>query len=338
MERQKKSRWLIVASHICHNLLFEFRSRLGKIRTVHGATHLAWKPEQSVRYIQRVFSDYHSFGNITDRELAGARVLEVGPGDNLGVALLFIAHGAEQVVCLDKFYSERNAAQEAAIYSSLRESLEPIQRERFDTAVKLGNSCCQIDPERVRLICGTGLEDSGSLFEAESFDMIVSRAVLMEIHYPGKAFASMDRLLRPGGILLHKVAPLNDYRMFRANGYHPLEFLTVPQFLYNKMAAGSGKPNRRLLGYYHDELARRHYEASFPIVKLLGSDEEYGPGVTSVPYGSRQHARAAALVKEIRPRLSRSFRAAPDEQLMIEDMFIVARKMQQSARTGTAAR
>ncbi|MGI8731735.1 MAG: hypothetical protein ACR2LM_00335 [Pyrinomonadaceae bacterium] len=44
------------------------------------------------------------------------KVFELGFGDNVGVALKFIAAGATKVVCLDKFYSKRNLEQQRKIY------------------------------------------------------------------------------------------------------------------------------------------------------------------------------------------------------------------------------
>jgi SAM-dependent methyltransferase len=333
----RKPKWAIVGSHLFHNFLMEARARFGFVKTDHGATHLNWSTEESVRYIRQVFADYETYGGLDTTVLHGARVLEIGPGDNLGVALLFIAHGAAEVVCLDKFFSRRETDQQIRIYRALRNTLNDQQKERFDSAVQL-NDDLRFFPSRVRLVCGTGIEEADQAFPPGSFDLIVSRAVLMEVHNPDRAFAVMDRVLAPGGFSIHKVSPLNDYRMFRGNGYHPLEFLTVPEGLYCRMAAGSGKPNRRLRSYYERRLTELGYATSIQVAKVLGSSELLPPGTISIARGTEAHRQALAIANEIRPRLCERFRSSSDDDLIAEDLFVVGRKLSSGARVLTHTR
>ena len=67
--------------------------------------------------------------------------------------------------------------------------------------------------------------------------------------YTVEALAAYLDHLRPGGYLLHKI-DLRDYGMFTKYGYHPLEFLTVPDFVYRQMVESAGQPNRYLVDYY----------------------------------------------------------------------------------------
>jgi len=149
--------------------------------------------------------------------------------------------------------------------------------------------------------------------------------VLMEIANPDRALEVMDKLLRPGGFSLHKVAPLNDYRIFRQHGYHPLEFLTIPDFFYHHMVSGSGKPNRRLRNYYQSRFKCPQYETTLHTVALLGASGT--PGSNDRHNGMDDYNRALQLLQEIRPRLPKSYQDLPDEELLIEDIFIVARKI-----------
>ena len=50
--------------------------------------------------------------------------MEIGHGDNLGVALRFLAAGAAEVICLDKFYSKRDPERQREIYLALRAQLD----------------------------------------------------------------------------------------------------------------------------------------------------------------------------------------------------------------------
>ena len=81
----------------------QVRYRTGLKAHQSGATHSRHSPEQGANYVASVFRDYLDAGGLSVADLQGASVLEVGPGDNLGVAALFAAAGAKKVVCLDRF-------------------------------------------------------------------------------------------------------------------------------------------------------------------------------------------------------------------------------------------
>jgi hypothetical protein len=52
--------------------------------------------------IDSTFARYEHYLS-ADLDLHGKHVLEIGPGHNVGVALRFVAAGADQVVAVDKF-------------------------------------------------------------------------------------------------------------------------------------------------------------------------------------------------------------------------------------------
>ena len=58
-------------------------------------------------YFKQCFEEYFQVLQVAPREigryLARKRVLEYGPGDLPGVALLMVAHGAESATCVDRF-------------------------------------------------------------------------------------------------------------------------------------------------------------------------------------------------------------------------------------------
>ncbi|MEO7274383.1 MAG: hypothetical protein ABI211_20500, partial [Vicinamibacterales bacterium] len=85
-----------------HYLATQVAFRTGLKRHQSGAVHGGWDVERTRAYDQEVFDDYLHYGQIPREALAGIRVLEIGPGANLGVALLFIAHGAREVICVDR--------------------------------------------------------------------------------------------------------------------------------------------------------------------------------------------------------------------------------------------
>jgi SAM-dependent methyltransferase len=317
-------RWKIVASHIAHNYVMKIRARLAH-ETRHGATHENWSVDRSVAYVWEVFTDYLAYGELTPETLAGKTVLEVGPGDNLGVALLFIAAGAERVYALDKFRTQRNEVKEREVYQALRKRLTGPELARFDSAIDL-SSGVQFRGDKIQYVCGCGVEEAEAKLGRHAVDLIVSRAVMMELPDSASAFATMDRILRSGGYIVHKIAPLHDYQLFRQSGFHPLEFLTIPACLYRRMVSDSGKPNRKLVDFYRATMNHLGYSSRFHITHVLSSEVKMPPGsdLSNCPADMCRQARA--LIEAIRPRLDRPFRHLPTADLMIQDFFLTARK------------
>ncbi|MDQ6652919.1 MAG: methyltransferase domain-containing protein, partial [Acidobacteriota bacterium] len=188
----------------------------------------------------------------------------------MGVALRFLAAGAARVVCVDKFYSRRDVAHEREIYSALRERLSADEKHRFDEAINIANGI-NFDAARLSCINGLDLEAAAEQLsrQEESFNLIISRAVVEEIYEPDNFLLAADKVLAPGGLMLHKI-DLSDYGIFSEGGMHPLTFLTIPKWIYRLMATDSGIPNRKLIGYYRKQMAVLDYETKFLVTSVLG--------------------------------------------------------------------
>ena len=268
--------------------------------------------EQAVDYVESAFATILDHAGLTPGELAGAQVLELGPGDNLGLALRFLAAGAESVVTLDKFAVPRNAAHERAIYDELVSRLAAGERERAEAALAAGG----LDPARLRPVTSLSIEEAVGELEPESFDLIVSVAVLEHVYDPDAALRAMDRLLRPDGRMLHQI-DFRDHTMFTAAGSHPLTFLTISPRIWRLMTRHTGRPNRRLVGWWRDRLAALGYDVRVTVTDVL-PELERGEGIAA-----------------IRPRLSREFRDLPDRELSTAGAFVAAGKGPQAVLRNT---
>jgi len=320
----RRSKTAIIIYKIFDNRRLRNRAQAGDIETIHGATHINQSVEKSIAYIEKQFADYIRYARLSPESLSGIRILELGPGDNLGVALKFLAAGAESVVCLDRFYAKRNAQHEAEIYKTLRDRLNPEERSRFDAAVSL-NSKVQFNSKRLQVYYGASLDGVADKLAKDfgGFDLIVSCAVLEEIYDLNPAFAAMDRLLSRGGSLVH-IVDLGDYGMFRDQGMHPLTFLTIPEVIYRRMASDSGLPNRKRLGYYIEKMKKLGYQSKFFITSVLPNGRlepapEYAPGGFKLD---------SNLVASIRSKLANQFKDLHEEELLIDGMLLVAQKPQ----------
>ena len=315
----RRSKTAIIIYKVFDNRRLRKRVASGDIETTHGSTHLNQSVANSLAYIEKQFADYINYAGLT---LQGKRILELGPGDNLGVALKFLAAGAASVVCLDRFYSKRDTEHEREIYNALRERLTGEEQGRFDEAVTLTDDV-QFNQQKLQSVYGVSLEEfAGKLaHDHEKFDLILSCAVLEEIYDLGPVFSAMDRLLAPGGSLVH-VIDLGDYGMFRNQGMHPLTFLTISEPIYKRMASDSGLPNRKRLRYYVEKMKELGYQSKFFVTSVLPTGRlepaaEYAPG---------RFNNDSNLVAEIRNKLASDFRNLDEEQLLIDGVLLVATK------------
>ncbi|MEA2431501.1 MAG: hypothetical protein QOI19_1974 [Thermoleophilaceae bacterium] len=278
--------------------------------------------EDAVGYIQRSFDHLLMRARLEPEAFRDAAVMELGPGDNLGLALRFLAAGAEKVVAVDRFFPARDPAHELALYAALRATLTAEERTRFDDAVELKDEP-SFNPNRLKLIQGVGIESMPPGCEPETFDFIVSIAVLEHVENNDKAFETMDRLLKPGGVMLHQV-DLSDHGIFTGAGGPPLRFLTVPDFLWRAMISNIGGPNRQMIDFYRRTLDRLGYDRTLMPMRLAGeyqdldgAEEDISPFVTT---------EVLSRVQEVRPKLRKRYASATDKDLLVSGIFIAARK------------
>lgn len=318
-----RSKTLIILHRIVDNWRRRRAFQAGQTTTAYGSTHEFWSLEKSVNYINRVYREYLEYAGLTPEAFRDRNVLEVGPGDNFGVALRFIADGAAKVVSLDKFYSERNDEQQTRIYRELRKQLRPEQTAVFDESIRLEGGV-ELNKARIEYIYGHGIEEADKILEPESFHFIVSRAVLHNVYDIERGFDAMDRLLAPGGYMAHKI-DCSDENMFSSRGMHPLTFLTIPESIYRLMAKDSGKPNRRLINDYRDLMRKRGYDAKLFASAIVGvgplprAKEKIERGVD---YGNG----TVQLIEEIRSKLALPYRTLAEEDLAVAGIFLVAQK------------
>jgi SAM-dependent methyltransferase len=317
----KRSRAAVIAARIAKDRVAALGMRLRVPIKRQGATHRGLPVARSLEYIDEVFSDYLRYSELGESELAGASVLELGPGDNFGVALRLIGAGAERVTTLDRFITWRDPEQQQRIHQALIASLPAQQAERARAALS-PTSEFGVDPSRIRVLQGVAAENAPSSLGDAGFDLIVSRAVLEHVNDLAGAFSAMDRMLAPNGVMAHKV-DLRDHGLFTHGGHNPLTFLTIGDRVYRWMGEHSGLPNRCLSDRYRAELARRDYEARILVTHVIGHEPDVVPHPEQL--GEALLAPAREMIAEIRPRLLPRFRALSDEDLATAGIFLIIR-------------
>lgn len=184
-------------------------------------------------YAEQLNMDEAAFGAF----LKGKVVLEYGPGDILGVALLLYAHGAASVRCVDRFPLERISATNAEVYTALIESLQGEARARARSAfVQEGQPESGFAPDKVQY----AISRDGLAKEPAAYDLVLSRAVLEHVNRLDLTLADIATSMRPDGISVHCV----DLRSHGLDRRKPLDFLSWSDLAYGLMYSSKGFPNR----------------------------------------------------------------------------------------------
>ena len=278
--------------------------------------------EEAVHYTQEVFEDYLCYGNLSLEKIKGLRVLELGPGEHLGVALLFAAYGAEKVVCLDKFRFLHEASFQQELYQFLRATLPSECLAAYDAALEGLQQAGGV----IEAYFDAPMEAFPSeLLEGKPFDLLLSRVVLEYSKLIEETFAQMDRVLKPGGMMLHKI-DMRDDGLFTGEGLHPLTFLTIPSAMYRLMTGSSYRPNRWRAGHYKNLCDLYGYKSHVYVTILSGAEQQIIPHVLWADVEEEQKAAAFAVVQGISPRLAAEFKHRPSIDLAVSGLFLSALK------------
>jgi len=250
-------------------------------------------------YFFRCFADYiDQIGLSIDQSeeyLRGKKVLEYGPGDILGVALLMYAYGAECVHCVDRFPIEKKSPNNLQVYQFLLDSIDDGKRERGKQAFKVtGRVDSGFNPNAITYsVTPDGLAPNG-----HKYDLIISRAVLEHVNNLESTIKNIRRVLKRGGISIHQV----DLKSHGLDRYQTFDFLTWPEFLYRSMYSHKGYPNRWRIDKYR-ELVEKSGLSCNKLVPL-GKLEEEKIGI-------------------IKPRLAKQFRHLTPEELSWLEFWMV---------------
>ncbi len=258
--------------------------------------------EQAVEYFERCFSEYFEILGVAPSDieswLKGKTIVEYGPGDIPGVALLMVARGAAKVICVDRFPLVSMGPKNVEVLKQLMARLDPVAAQR-------AASCFSVPADPARGFDSRRLEyavrPSGLLGMSDVADMVISRAVLEHVNDLLATFRDMDQALRGDGIAIHLI-DLKSHGLHRRN---PLDFLTWPAVLWRWMYSHKGVPNRWRVDRYREVLSQTRLKTRSmqPTAKL---DQ--------------------TVIGEVRPRLAMPFKQVSDDDLSWQGFWLVCQK------------
>jgi hypothetical protein len=303
--------------------------RLGLRRHRSGSTGFHLSLDGALDYICRVAHDYVQYGAGGDaRRLEGKDVLEIGPGDNLGVALMLLSMGAESVTSIDGFAPQSDEQKNRRIYAALHERMTPDQRQRVAGTLIQDGAGMRIAGTRVRAFYNCPIENTHEALQAERYGIIVSRAVLEHLADIRQGWATMVRTLQPDGEMWHKV-DFRSHCLF--DGIHPLYFLTIPETLWNLISRPDPTLNRARLPVYRELIDRDFMSSTIYFTEVVGRTEFQPHSETLIP-NLHFDDRQLSLLQAIRPRLQEPFRNYSDEELMVSGIFLISRQKRRRAQ------
>lgn len=259
-------------------------------------------PADIAAYFRRCIEDYLVFANLSadpaDAVFLDKSIVEYGPGDFPGVAILLIAHGAAKVWCVDRFPMVRLSEKNLQVWHALWAGMDDRQRQRARAALRdPQDPAAGFRPEAIEYV----VRPHGFCGLDRAADLVLSRAVLEHVDDLAGTFDDMLRALKPGGQAWHQV-DLKSHGLHRRN---PLDFLAWPAWLWAAMYSHKGVPNRWRVDRYREIVGRLPVEA--------------------VRIEPTQRA-SAADVAAVRPQLAAEFRRLSDEDLACLGLWVGFRK------------
>jgi len=215
-------------------------------------------------------------------DLSGKRVLELGPGADMGVGLILLATGAGGYTAFDVHNLADTAGSE--FYDRLLEQLS----DRADADELRSQLALLKDgaPDRLCYRCERNFDMS--VLPEQSVDLIVSQAAFEHFDDPRRTIEQMSALAAPGAMLVCEIDLATHTRWIRDRD--PLNIYRYGDGFYNAMKF-RGSPNRVRPREYKKMLADAGWE-----------------DVRQVPLAVLDEERLA----EVQPALARRFREDAD--------------------------
>jgi hypothetical protein len=188
--------------------------------------------EADAQYALRIAKGYVSQLPGGIYSLKGKAVLELGPGLNLGTALLLRCWGAGEVAVADRFLVRFQPTYHPRLYRRLSELVRndeyDADTEPLDKSATAGRHL-----QHFLTLIETPLERLGET-AALCFDLTLSNAVLEHVYHPLLAIRSLANISRHGSLGLHQV-DCRDHRDFS----RPLEYLLLDEFSFHVLLKDS---------------------------------------------------------------------------------------------------
>jgi len=249
--------------------------------------------------------------------IRGKVVAEIGPGDAIALAPLFLAAGAKQYLAIDRFLGDVYGAEAQQLYDAIAKLMPDRLKTELDRLYRKAGiqSLAELvrSPELVRLYRDPIERPADSL--REQADFIVSFNVCEHLSDVERALRGMGFILASSGVMIHRI-DYGPHDVWLHSYRNPLAFLTIPGPIWRVMTSNRGCPNR----VRHAELVAMARNLGFDCAERIG----------------RRASENDIL--EARPFLSSDFRFMDDDDIAVLDAELVCRRPVASVSRVTRSR
>jgi SAM-dependent methyltransferase len=229
-----------------------------------------------------------------DYSVSGKRILELGPGADLGIGLILLAMGAKKYNSLDINNLVDTVPDQ--FYTSLFDIIDKqhnsvVPRQELESQLEATTSG---NNHELNYICDPTFDMSR--FREENIDLVLSNAAFEHFDDIPNTFAQLSSIVRPGGILLAEVDLSTHTRWIRDRD--PLNIYRYSS-LYYRMTKFSGTPNRFRPSQY-TSLLKENGWSDIRVIPYRTLDTDY--------------------VSNVQPKLAKRFR---DAECSMEALSII---------------
>jgi SAM-dependent methyltransferase len=179
--------------------------------------------------------------------------LEIGPGDNNGLALSLLYEGIDSIDLIDRYQNNINEDDNIEIYKKISKNygknFNPIE---YNLKIK-------------RLKSRSGLLSLSKIVNPTKYDLIYSVSVLEHLWPFEKNLKAMVNLCNKGGILISLVN-FTDHSMFSPK-FNRFYFRKIPKFIYDPIMSPGGRPNRILPSQIEKFLIKENFDVSIHVMR-----------------------------------------------------------------------
>ena len=197
--------------------------------------------------------------------LKDLNIVEIGPGNSMIPATLYVSAGAKHVYCVESYQHPgiRDALQYRTAFDLAKLDADYFVRDADEIIVKEEGGRATLNRDYITFLkresFDTGLPDA-------SVDYVFSMATIEHLNDPLQSIAEWKRIMKPGGISAH-IAALVDHRDFSK----PYEYLKLEPAAWRAQFGPGRAPLHEYVNQWRPIDFRRAFEqAGFEILEYSG--------------------------------------------------------------------